>query len=575
MKRFLLGVLAGFIVAAVTAVVLVFAAVRFARSEPKIPSKAWLSLKLHGELPEVPLPETPFPGLSGQAPLTVADVWKILDRAAADPAIRGVMLEPRGLAIGWGKLEELRAGIEKVRRAGKPVHAWLASPGTREYLVASAAERVVLSPEDLLDVKGLRLEAMYFKTALDKLGIQFEVEHIGKYKDAADPLSRSSMTPETRESLNSILDEVYSRMCLLVGESRKLAASKVVELLDQGPFLAPAARDRGLVDGLAYEKDAVAALAKAAGLTPEDKVDARDYLAGRLGPRRKATRFALLAAQGDILRGSAAGIFGESQTITPAGISRQIRAISGDPRIKGAILRVDSPGGDAIASDEILADLKQLAAKKPLVISMSDVAASGGYYISMTGDAVVAYPGTITGSIGVVYGKANLEGLYNKLGIGTEILKRGRFADIDSGSRPLTPEARAKLRESLQFIYDGFLKRVAEGRRRPASEIEPVAQGRVWMGAQAKANGLIDETGNLDTAIALLRKKARLEAPEIQIELEVYPRQKSWIELLMARELETAGPPELAALAGRLGPGIAPWLQGGLLRAMPFRMAFR
>ncbi|NWF82986.1 MAG: signal peptide peptidase SppA [Bryobacteraceae bacterium] len=575
MKKFLLGVLAGFIVAGVTAVVLIFAAVRFTKTEPKIPAKAWLSLKLQGEMPEVAAPEAPFPGLSGQSPLTVADVWRILDTAATDPAIKGVMLEPRGLAAGWGKMEEIRAGIRKVRRAGKPVHAWLASPGTREYLVASAAEKVALSPEDLLDVKGLRLEAMYFKGALDKLGVQFEVEHIGKYKDAADPFSRSSMTPETRESLNSILDELYSRLCTLIGESRKMTPSQVVALLDEGPFLAPKARDKGLVDALQYEKDAVAALAKAAGLSPEDKVDARDYLAARRGSRRKAARFAVLAAQGDILRGSVGGVFGEDQTITPAGISRQIRAISNNPRVRGVVLRVDSPGGDAIASDEILADLKQLAAKKPLVISMSDVAASGGYYISMTGDPVVAYPGTITGSIGVVYGKANLEGFYNKLGISTEILKRGRFADIDSGSRPLTPEAREKLRESLRFIYDGFLKRVGEGRRKAAAEIEPVAQGRVWMGAQAKANGLIDETGTLDTAIALLRKKAKLEGPDVQIDLDIYPRQKSWFELLMARELEASAPPEVSSLLRTLGPGVAPWLEGGMLRVMPFQLRFR
>jgi protease-4 len=574
MKKFLLGILAGFIIAGVTGVVLVFAAIRFAKTEPAMPSKAWLSLRLRGELPEVAQPDSPFPGISGQAPVTVADVWKALDRAASDPAIKGVMLEPRGLAVGWGKIEEVRAGIRKVRRAGKPVHAWMASPGTREYLVAAAADRVSVSPEDLLDLKGLRIEAMYFKDGLDKLGVQFEVEHIGKYKDAADPFSRSSMTPETRESLNSILDDLYSRLCVLIGDSRKMTPGQVKDLLDQGPFLAPRARDTGLVDALAYEKDAAAALAKAAGLSAEDKVDVRDYLENRRGGRRGSSRFALLTAQGDILRGSLGGLLGEEQTITPAGISRQVRAVSENKAIKGVILRVDSPGGDAIASDEILNDLKQLARKKPLVISMSDVAASGGYYISMTGDQIVAYPGTITGSIGVVYGKANMEGLYRKLGINTEILKRGRFADIDSGSRPMTAEGRAKLRESLQFIYDGFLKRVGEGRRKPAAEIEPLAQGRVWMGSRAKQNGLIDETGGIDAAIALLRRKAKLP-DETPVDLDVYPRQRSWFEVLMARNLETAAPPELASLMRRIGPGAAPWLEGGFLRAMPFRLAFR
>jgi len=157
MKKFLLGVLAGVVIAGVTVIVLAFTAIRLSKSEPKIPSKGWLSLKLQGEMPEVAQPEAPFPGLSGTSPLTVAGVWKILDRAATDPAIKGVLIQPRGLAIGWGKIEELRAGIRKVRHAGKPVYAWLASPGTREYLVASAADRVLLSPEDLLDLKGIRL----------------------------------------------------------------------------------------------------------------------------------------------------------------------------------------------------------------------------------------------------------------------------------------------------------------------------------------------------------------------------------------------------------------------------------
>lgn len=574
MKKFLLGVLAGFIVAGVSGVVLIFAAIRFAKTEPTMPSKAWLSLKLQGELPEVAQPDSPFPGLSGQAPMTVADVWKVLDRAATDPAIRGLMIEPRGLSIGWGKIEEIRAGIRKFRRAGKPVHAWLASPGTREYLVAASADRVSVSPEDLLDVKGLRVEAMYFKEGLDKLGVQFEVEHIGKYKDAADPFSRSSMTPETRESLNSILDELYSRLCVLIGDSRKLTPEQVKNLLDQGPFVAPKARDMGLVDALAYEKDATAALARAAGLPAADKVEARDYLENRRSARRGSAKLALLTAQGDILRGSIGGLLGEEQTITPAAISRQVKALTNNASIKGVIVRVDSPGGDAIASDEILNDLRLLASRKPLVISMSDVAASGGYYISMTGDQIVAYPGTITGSIGVVYGKANMEGLYRKLGINTEILKRGKFADIDSGSRPMSAEGRAKLRESLQFIYDGFLKRVGEGRRKPATDIEPLAQGRVWMGSQAKQNGLIDETGGIDAAITLLRRKAKL-AEEAPVELDVYPRQRSWFEVLMARNLEAAAPPELSSLLRQIGPGAAPWIEGGILRAMPFRLAFR
>jgi Periplasmic serine proteases (ClpP class) len=239
--------------------------------------------------------------------------------------------------------------------------------------------------------------------------------------------------------------------------------------------------EAGLVDELAYERDAESRLEDKAGSGAKTKpkaISPRDYL--RIAPDvkgRKVRQVALLVAQGGILRAAPADLFGEEQVITPRNIEQQVKLIEKDPAIRGVIVRIDSPGGDAVASDEILEHLKRLSRKKPLVFSMSDVAASGGYYMAMTGDPIVAYPGTITGSIGVIYGKANLRGLYGKIGVNKEILKRGRFADLDSDFQPLTPEGRARLRETIDFIYAGFLKRVAEGRRKKTEEIEPFAQG--------------------------------------------------------------------------------------------------
>lgn len=575
MKKFLLGILAGIIIAAVTGVVVLFAAMKFAARPPEPPKAAWLALRLSGELPEVAPLALPLPALESKAPLTVGEVWSALRRASSDARIKGVLLKPRGLAVGWGKLDEIRAGIEAVRKSGKPVYAWLASPGTREYYLASAADRVFLAPEDLLDLKGLRIEASYFKGTLDKLGVEIEVEHAGKYKDAGDVFTRASMSPETREALNAILDDAFARLCSAIAAARKSTPDKIRALIDEGPFLAPKARDAGLVDELAYEREADRKLAEKAGLEPRQTVSARDYVRSASAESGKKTRnIAYLVAQGDILRAAPADFFGEDRAITPRGVEQQIKLIENDPLIRGVILRVDSPGGDAIASDEILELLKRLSRKKPMVISMSDVAASGGYYIAMTGDPVVAYPGTLTGSIGVLYGKVNLGGLYSKIGMSKEVLKRGRFADIDSDFQKLTPEGRAKLRESIDFVYSGFLKRVADGRRRKREEIEPFAQGRVWTGNHARLHGLVDELGGIDRAVSLLRKKAGIADGE-QVRLLMYPGRKSWFEMwFRPSSSDDAGSwdGETALLLRNLPPGAAPWLQGGMLGVLPFQL---
>lgn len=574
MKKFLLGVLAGVILAGVAGVVIFFASIKAIGKKPPLPDAACLVLDLQGPLPEVSTVEAPLPALEHQSPLTVPEIWLALDRAARDSRIKGVLLKPRGVMAGWAKLEEIRTGVLKVKKAGKPVYAWLIGPGMREYYLATAADQIFVSPEDVLDVKGLRIEASYYKGSLDKLGIEMEVEHVGKYKDAGDIFSRTSMTPETREVLNSILDTTFARITNTMGEGRKMPAEKFRALVDEGPFLAPVAKEKGLVDGLLFAQAAEEKLREAAKLSGKNWVGLRTYLSHPGPPAKNPRRFALLVAQGDILRFSGDDLFGEDQVIAPGNMRRVVKQITDDPGIRGVILRVDSPGGDAIASDEILYEIRELAKKKPLVVSMSDVAASGGYYISMTGDPVVAYPGTITGSIGVVYGKPNLKGLYDKLGISREILTRGRFADIDSLSKPLTPEARQKLRESLEFIYKGFLKRVSEGRKRPVQELEPLAQGRVWLGSQARDNKLIDETGGLDRAIAVLRGKAGLKAEE-DVQLVVYPRRRSFFEQLFGTRDDVLGISDVPAaerLLSRIGPGVLPWLQGGTMRVLPYRV---
>jgi protease-4 len=288
----------------------------------------------------------------------------------------------------------------------------------------------------------------------------------------------------------------------------------------------------------------------------------------------KGDHIALLAAEGDILRGRSDDLFGGGTAIASNSMAQTIRQLRKDKSVKGVIFRVDSPGGDAVASDEILHEMKLLSADKPLVISMSDYAASGGYFISMTGDQIVAYPNTITGSIGVIYGKFTLKELYDKLGIQKELLQRGKNADIDSDYRTLSDAGRQKLHEGIVSTYHSFVSKVASARKKSYDQIDPIAQGRVWMGAQAKENGLVDELGGLDKAVALIRKRAKLPA-DGDVNLIPYPPRRSFFDILTSgntdQYVDAVAERKVRETLGFL-PSKA-LLQGGILRLMPYQIS--
>jgi protease-4 len=310
--------------------------------------------------------------------------------------------------------------------------------------------------------------------------------------------------------------------------------------MDQGPFLADKALEAKLVDILGYEEQAFDGLkAKIKGRDLR-KISQRDYVrvpASSLGLEGK-TSFALVVGEGTITRGGEVTGFSSEEGIRSQPFIKMLRDVGADSSVKGVILRINSPGGDAIASEEILQEVRSLSRKKPMVISMSDLAASGGYYMAMTGDPIVSYSNTITGSIGVVFGKPNFKGFFEKVGIDHDVLKRGKFADIDTVIRPMTEEERAKLREGIDYIYRNFLARVSEGRKRQVVEIAPLAEGRAWMGAQAHDRGLVDELGGLDRAIELLKRKANVNASE-KVRLVAYPRKKSLFEQFLNSPTES------------------------------------
>ena len=457
----------------------------------------------------------------------------------------------------------------KFKKSGKPLVAFLRRPGGREYYLATAADRIYISKEDVLYVKGIRAELMFLKKTLDKVGVDMEIEHAGKYKDAGDMFTRTSSTPETREVMDAVLDQLYGGFLKTVAEARHMNVSQVKALIDEGPFLAAKAKTSGLVDDLVFEDKVYDELKGRLGQSEIRKVSYRDYQRVPASSLKLDTgpRIALLVGEGAILSGDQSG-FGEDAALYSRPFIRTVRRVASDDGIKGVILRVNSPGGDSLASDEMLHELKLLSRKKPLIVSMSDLAASGGYYISMTGDRVLAYPDTLTGSIGVIFGKANLKGLYDKLGVQKELLTRGRFADIDSDYTPLSDAGRTKLREGIEAVYQGFLQIVADGRKRKVEAIRPLAEGRVWTGEQARGNGLVDEFGGLDRSIEVLKQKAGIAA-DVKVQLVTYPPKRSLLSYLLEQQSEVSA---LAAEVRNLTGGVNPrtLLQGGMLKLAPY-----
>jgi len=577
MAKFLIGVATGVLLVFLSIFLVFFALLRFRERPPEIAANSVLLLRLTGTLPEKAPVKVPF--LSDGPSLTVSNVWMSLRKAAADSHIRAVVLDPENLRAGWGKLQELRQDIAQFRKSGKPVYAYLHTPSAREYYVATAADRIYLGPSDQVYLKGLRAEVMFFKNTLDKLGVSIEVEHAGKYKDFGDQFTRSEMSPETREVINSLVDGIYGDLLAGIAEGRKKTPEQVSAIIDQGLFLAPELQKSGLVDELRFEDEMWGELKSRLGLKDAKsgdlkKVKAETYArvpAESVGQAGKS-RVALVVGEGDIVRGNPDSPASDEDSLTSTGFDKLLDQVGNDSSIRAVVVRIDSPGGEVRASDDIWRAMNLLSKKKPLVISMSDVAASGGYYMAMTGDPIVAYPDTETGSIGVVFGKPNLHGLYSKLGITKDAVQRGKYAAIDSDYTSLNSDERQKLQHGIDASYQDFIEKVAAARHRTAAEIDPVAQGRVWLGSQAKARGLVDAIGGLDTAIEMAKKKANIPAAE-NVTVVSYPARRSILDLLVRRSQEDVLDVRLRSIFREM-PFHA-WIQGGLLRMTPYWITVR
>jgi protease-4 len=572
MLKYLLGVLTGIILVVMMVVIgaMVFASLE--TREPGIETDSVLSIELSGDLPEHQFMDFSLDFLNQGTSVTMLDVRNMFQKAAADKRIRAVALYCEDLEVGWARAQEIRWNIEQFRKSGKPVVALLAGGSSLDYYVASAADQVYILPEALLDVRGFRAEVSFFKDTLTKMGIEAEMENIGKYKSAVEPYSRNEMSDAFREVTNSILDEIFEHFLAATGESRGKTPEEMRAIVDDGPFLSSKALEAGLVDGLLYEDEFHDKLEEQLSVEELTEVSSKRYRKVSLESLGLGgdNKVAVVYAVGAIMQGdSDTDPFG-SRILGSDSFVETLRSVREDEETKAVILRVDSPGGDAFASDEMWREMQLLQEAKPLVVSMSDVAASGGYYLAMTKAPLVAYPGTYTGSIGVFFGKLNLHGFYEKIGLKKEILTRGRYADIYTDYRSLSDVERAKLREGIEETYRVFVQKVADARGKAWDEIHEVAQGRVWLGSQAQRNGLIDEIGGFEKAIEVAKREAGLKE-EDTVRLVTYPTPKRFIDVLLDRQ--SADLSRLQSFLRAHFGDISSWpalLEGGMLRLTPY-----
>ncbi len=446
---------------------------------------------------------------------------RLLQRLAAlrsDPGVAAVVLEVEGLPLGPGRVEEIRAAIAAIRER-KPVLAYVVGGATEEYWLATAATAVGMPPGHTLQVTGISTSSLYLRDALARIGVAFEVVAAGAYKSAPEPLVRSEPSPEAREATSAVLDDVFGRFVADLAAARRLAPERVRALVDQGLFASQEAKSAGLVDEVLWpdqiEMWASRVAARRVKLGGGYEVEA-PRIAQRWG---RPAVVEIVRVEGAIVAGkSRPGPFGGDRLAGAETIARRIRSAADDREVKAIVLRVDSPGGDGLASDLIWREVVRARARKPVIASMGDVAASGGYLVAVGADAIVAEPSTLTGSIGVFVLKPDLTRLLAKLSVSRAAWSRGENSQIESPAKPWSATERRAVERQIEAFYRLFVERVAEGRKLSAAEAEASAKGRIWTGRQALDRRLVDRLGSLADAVALARERARI-APDAAIEI--------------------------------------------------------
>jgi protease-4 len=477
------------------------------------------------------------------ANLQMNDLLGGFAKAKVDDRIPGAFLVIHGLDIGWAKAQEIRQAIIDFKSSGKFVNVFMEGCDEQSYYVACAADAIYLQPNSFVEFNGFASEVPFLKRMFNKLGMEPQVDNIGEYKSAGDILKRETMSDAHREATNALLEDIYDEFVQVVCERRGLGRAAFEALLDRGVYDAEEALSEKLVDDLKYETEVVE-LMKEKVYT--ESTNSRDRSLTTMSIQRYAkvppeevglaegAKIALVYGIGSIVSGDGGvdPLFGRSMGSSQ--IAEMLQTVRKNTAIKAVVFRVDSPGGSALASDVIWAEIEKLQKEKPVVVSMSDVAASGGYWISMGSDAIVAQPTTITGSIGVVGAIFDMSETYDKLGINWATVKTNPYADFLTDKRPIKEAEWQEFKKQTADIYSTFVTKVAEGRGKTWDEVDGMARGRVWTGKRALELGLVDSLGGLDVALAIAKKKADLSA-DAATQWVIYPQPKGFVESVMEK----------------------------------------
>lgn len=509
---------------------------------PGVAQNSVLVLNVSGSLPDYAAEEPLAKALGIAQTQSFTGLLTQLRKAKVDSRIGGVLLNIDFPDIGWGKASELRDAITDLRASGKPVYAFMEIGTNREYYIATAAEKIYVPPTGDIYVNGLAAEAMFYKGSLDKLGVEADVIQIGpKYKNAPDQYTKTEMGDGQNEVINAILDEYFGHLVNAIAESRKKSPDDVKALIDSAPYNAVKAKELGMIDDAFYKEQVYEAMRTRLGYRADEQLrlirgsEYREIPSDSLG-LNKGERVAVIYASGTINIGrSNDSPFGGSMVGSDTVVAA-VNDAANDKSIKAIVLRVNSPGGSALASDLMWYALENAKAKKPVVVSMGDVAASGGYYIACNANKIVAEPSTITGSIGMFMGKPVVKGLYDWLGVTNQYVMRGKNAGIFRETEKWTPDERTRMEEQANNVYyNNFVPKVAKGRGKTDEEINTLGQGRVWTGTQAKERGLVDEFGGLERAIQIAKELAGLPADK-DVRRVIFPEPRPFFETIFASE---------------------------------------
>ncbi len=511
--------------------------------------------------------------------LEVNDVVFALKRAAEDPRITGLVLVIDSLATDWAKVEEFRAAVRRFKTSGKPVVAYLESGGTMEYGLAVAADTVVAAPEAILMVLGVSAELSFIKDTLAKLGMEADFLHVGKYKSAPESMTRNESSAAAREMIGAIVDSRYERLVAMIAGDRSVGAEAVRGWIDTGMFDAGTALASGLIDTMLYEEQLLESI------FPDDELTYLDDYVRAGGGSRASHKIAMIHAIGTIMPGKSRHDNLQGRIAGSSTIVEQLRDARDDDDIEAVLLRVDSPGGSALASDLIWHEMVLLRQEKPVIVSMSGLAASGGYYISCFADSIFAQPGTLTGSIGVFAGKLDMHGLYDKIGVQREFIARGENALLFSNNSTFTAGQRQLFQTQLDEFYARFVAKVAAGRSLDWDQVHAVAQGRVWTGDQAVAAGLVDDTGGFERALTAVKTMIGVD-PADKVAIVTYGEELSFLQRIILQSLNevnlgapplmsSVAPPLAAILGNRELLAVAALLDGRPVAMLPYRVEIR